>query len=116
MAAIKGAKSVRALHATGARHTFSVNDIQTAVARRVSQSGELPRRGRPLTVTADTKVVIRDDHSKKKLMAFWPVVAKPPNRISRRSLRKTFRSLPLASTSTIQRAKHGRETRRTHDA
>ena len=76
MAAIKGAKSVRALHATGARHTFSVNDIQTAVARRVSQSGELPRRGRPLTVTADTKVVIRDDHSKKKLMAFWPVVEK----------------------------------------
>ena len=75
MAAIKGAKSVRALHATGARHTFSVNDIQTAVARRVSQSGELPRRGRPLTVTADTKVVIRDDHSKKKLMAFWPVEA-----------------------------------------
>ena len=74
MAAIKGAKSVRALHATGARHTFSVNDIQTAVARRVSQSGELPRRGRPLTVTADTKVVIRDDHSKKKVMAFWSVV------------------------------------------
>ena len=56
---------------SGARHTFSVNDLQRAVERRVSQSGELPRRGRPLTVEADTKVIIRDDHSKKKLMGFW---------------------------------------------